>query len=507
MTECMRNHVKCSKNLSEPLWYPTRLLELQSSASKVTLIETSEKSACGPYATLSHSWGGADIFALRKDTIEEMKRGIDILQLLPTFVQALDVARSLNMKWIWIDSLCILQDSLEDWAKEAGLMKDVYQNAVVNIAATNSVNSYGGVYSLRIPAALENPVVTILNGVTNGCFVLFDVDYYRHQVDKGPLNSRAWVVQERLMSSRIIHFAHEQVFWDCYEMTSCESFPQGFHQWVSPQADALAMSRKVSGLFQDRSVEESIGAWGKIVGAYISSGLSFERDRVVAISGIAGFIGQKMHVEYHAGLWKTKMEMQMCWLLEESATKSPVATFRRAPSWSWFSVTGKVNYPEIGLYADYDVRLLAAVEDVRIEQQIDEQEGLYISGSLWLRCILNTIRIARGEAKGFAGLLAKFIRQVSWDHNFGLEDGTELYLVPLFEVAFGRSSEIRGIIIQRVSGDEQRFMRCGHVFIANGPGDEDEGEDGYSSCKSAIGKKSLASEGFDEEKGHLIELM
>lgn len=150
---CSRYHSTCNK-FRQPDWYPSRLLDLAQNSGEdtersISLIENQDAPLTGPYVTLSHCWGGATICKLEKDTLVQLKRGMNLEQLPKTFVDAIAVATYLRIRYIWIDSLTIVQDDEEDWTRESSAMEQVYQNSFCNIGATGSNNSHGGLFFER----------------------------------------------------------------------------------------------------------------------------------------------------------------------------------------------------------------------------------------------------------------------------------------------------------------------------------------------------------------------
>ena len=91
------------------------------------------------YIALSHCWGQTKVLVLMEHMLESMTRGIDWLRLPRTFQDAIVVTRRLGFRYLWIDSLCIIQDSHEDWIRESETMQNVYANCVLTVAA-----SWGG---------------------------------------------------------------------------------------------------------------------------------------------------------------------------------------------------------------------------------------------------------------------------------------------------------------------------------------------------------------------------
>lgn len=133
--ECKSSHDKC--RLEDTTWFPSRLLDVgQRDGSQLPrLIETTEPDVLGPYAALSHMWGRQIPLRTLQGNYEEMKLAIPMWKLSKNFAQAVIATRELKLRYLWIDSLCIIQDLPSDWNKEAATMHKVYSHAEVTIVA------------------------------------------------------------------------------------------------------------------------------------------------------------------------------------------------------------------------------------------------------------------------------------------------------------------------------------------------------------------------------------
>ena len=159
---------------------------------------------------------------------EEFMAGIPSSELPQTFQDAISVTRRLQIRYLWIDSLCILQDSPEDWDHESAQMHLVYGNAYVTLAADDSRNSSEGLFRDRFPS-LVTPIIvaTAWKEALAKKFVVIPRRFWSESVAESPLNRRAWVLQERYLSPRIIHFGETQILWECKSRDCCETFPDG----------------------------------------------------------------------------------------------------------------------------------------------------------------------------------------------------------------------------------------------------------------------------------------
>jgi hypothetical protein len=190
---------------------------------------TSDEGINGAYMTLSHCWSLSQSLRLTASTLESMESGLEMSCLPTTFRDAILVARALKIRYLWTDSLCILQDSFQDWSRESSMMGLVYANSCCNIAATWGSNSNDGLFVERDPHIVEHCVIPNLLDTYSVPHVLFDPLIVTRQIEDAPLNSQGWVLQERLISPRVLHFGAEQVFWDCQSCVASEAFQSFIH--------------------------------------------------------------------------------------------------------------------------------------------------------------------------------------------------------------------------------------------------------------------------------------
>ena len=163
----------------------------------VKLVISAEERSIGPYLTLSHRWGSAKLLKLTSANLEEMRREIPMSQLSKTFKDAIVVARTFGVKYLWIDSLCILQDSKEDWTKEVVTMCDVYRNSYCNLAAMSSENRFEGLFYERNGSMLATHSVALRKpgGGTAIYNLTIDCLLRKDEVQYAPLRNRGWVLQ------------------------------------------------------------------------------------------------------------------------------------------------------------------------------------------------------------------------------------------------------------------------------------------------------------------------
>lgn len=199
MQECLSGHQSCNKPpTAESTWYPSRLLQIGLD-NKIRLTCTADIPPIGPYVTLSHCWGKVPLIQLLRSNMEAFRLGITKDDLPKTFQDALVVTRRLGVSYLWIDSLCILQDKddLSDWAKESAMMGRVYSNSYCNISASAAVDSSRGLFFPRsatplCPLHITASIEIDSDDLRKKRYSLHNVLIWRKNIEESPLNSRGW---------------------------------------------------------------------------------------------------------------------------------------------------------------------------------------------------------------------------------------------------------------------------------------------------------------------------
>ncbi|KAL7628332.1 hypothetical protein AAE478_002532 [Parahypoxylon ruwenzoriense] len=241
--DCEKHHKRCNEASNKPRELPTRLLHIlppattgsseSSNDDPVIRIQTTESMKDDiKYVALSHRWGESVPFKLLNENYASCLNNIDFSGLSKNMRHAVLVARRLNFSYLWIDSLCIIQDSPSDWETEAAKMGDVYAGAFCTIAATGSPDGDGGCFQDRETVSFQPCEIGTSSRediMPEWIYIRRDsLSDFRNSVDRAPLNTRGWVLQERLLSRRILHFGAEMIYWECSQRAASELDASGF---------------------------------------------------------------------------------------------------------------------------------------------------------------------------------------------------------------------------------------------------------------------------------------
>lgn len=359
LSDCVRHHSKCGPEFSS--FIPTRLLDTGDATlcESPRIVSLAANGSALQYVTLSYCWGNnmPQKTKSTKQNINERMESISIEALPQTFKDAIAVVRQLGLRYIWIDALCIIQDSPEDWEREAAAMGEVYGNSLFTIAALSATGvtkgfgqgeSWAGkgkgfFYSRTDPEMTEKRPVYI---------------YARPRVSKdlpadNVLGTRGWTLQERELSRRILTYSSSVINWECKVGCWSNEVPWGILINSKLEGTHSILNRlKVSWGEDWKSF-----VWKHVISDYSSRMLTKEEDRLAALSGIAIALADVMGHEYAAGIWKRNVLADLLWKTRspsrgkqyEYPTRRPRAYI--APSWSWASVIGPVDWdPQASRY-------------------------------------------------------------------------------------------------------------------------------------------------------------
>ena len=340
-------------------------------------------------------WGKTPLYSLKTSTLKDFNTSIPLSNLTQSFRDAIEYTRRLRCRYIWIDSLCIIQDSLEDWERESMQMLDVYSNAWLTIAVTGFPDGLKGMFSTRPPNFDKRlPSFTIKSSssdtptVDTANYSCLDTNQWTEQVESAPLNRRGWVVQERVLSPRILHFGKSQIFWECNQNQASETYATGL-----PHSVRIGSLNKT-----DRGVNTVFPEWKVIIEAYSHGALTKQTDKLVAISGIARAIERNRSRattqkddagnprKYIGGLWSDYgLPDQLGWsasVMDGGGTNCTRLERYTAPTWSWACLNGAITWSVTANSGQHKIFRATTIPTVYTSPRSADEYGPVRSGVL-----------------------------------------------------------------------------------------------------------------------------
>ncbi|MCJ1295080.1 hypothetical protein MMC34_006641 [Xylographa carneopallida] len=339
--------------------------------------------------------------------LAEMQQRIEVSRLTKTFREAMEVTKRLGVRYIWIDSLCIIQDSElgVDWEYESKLMGNVYRHSSCNIAATKSLDGSGGCFTTRHVFDVRPCVVDASwTGSPGTKYTCDSSTQMTHDLKDSMLLNRAWVVQETILAPRTLHFGQHQMYWECLQLTTCETAPARRRFYANKlsllheswQNQPLAMFNVADPAFIDYHI------WGQVVTKFSHGGLTYpEKDKLIAISSIAKSLAIAAHDSYLAGLWCKPLAQQLRWVCN-SVPGQPCLrpeTYR-APSWSWASIDGPIIHPSYP-YKEQDSAVRIGDARVVPAKMGGDPFGPVVAG--YIRLVGTLVKLVYKRASEFEG--------------------------------------------------------------------------------------------------------
>jgi hypothetical protein len=346
------------------------------------------------YIALSHCWGSSQTYKAEKRSIEHRMKSLQWRDIPKTFQDAILTTHSLGFRYLWIDSLCIIQDDEDDWAMESSKMSHIYANAILTIAAAAAKDDTQGFLHGR------DHIGTAIAFSGENLAIKIREDIHHNRATTGPLVQRAWVFQERLLSRRILFYEEHEMVWECRMARMCECSSDLDHStyrvkmndmlFDEPDYSTVSLLGAYKFTQTNRANSETYRWWrGVVTPQYSRLQLTKPTDRLPALSGLAAAVQQKTQDKYLARLWLSDLTRGLLW---KPSTIARFPDVYLAPSWSWASVHGHITYRKMG---PSDVSF--EVIDTRIEQATVDPTGAVRCGELQLRCpvIPTTLQASR----------------------------------------------------------------------------------------------------------------
>ena len=406
-----REHRSC---FHRPEKLPPRVIDIGEvgGGRNPCLIETNGQK--GHYLALSYRWGATATIRTTRENLAAHREAIPLSKIPRTMQDAITVARRLGKRYIWIDALCILQDSQSDWELHAAQMHRIFANAWLVISADAAKDSMSGflkprnaleIASCQHPSLFEDEA-----GLPNKA-VCPRIPHAQYAVNYSELSSRGWVLQERLLARRIVHWGKYEVYWECRELDASERQPskcvpltertpstyadfRELRKAVQPDVRFAAYGKRgikvrktITHINQYISREKN-ECWYRIVEEYSKRTLTQPQDRLPAISGLASAVRShsKPRAKYVAGLWAEDLPHALLWrrvggspLQADRATADLSPDTFIAPSFSWAACPSSVVFCPVSSKAvKYCTQVLAYGTTPRGNDELGKLVGGWI---------------------------------------------------------------------------------------------------------------------------------
>ncbi|CAG8955843.1 hypothetical protein HYFRA_00011712 [Hymenoscyphus fraxineus] len=386
VSECNNQH-DCLQDQATRL--PTRVIDVGKGNDRILRLYCPTEDETARYTILSHSWGGISPFITLRNNIEARKEGFDIGELPNTFRDAVTFTRELGIRYLWLDSICIIQKDRNDWESEGQRMADYYSNAYLTIAASRAANSSAGFLhwtDTGRPRTIH----------CESYEVKFDILVYHHKYTGpecelgNPLYTRGWVFQEMILSPRVISYGAKELEWYCRRRNWCECFdviiPEKYREPTNPLLSHWTPEPHSPHWQKSRKEFSTLDfwPWGKVVEEFTKRDLTYDSDKLPAVSALASRFNEILKVPYLAGIWMKEPFDKFMWKALLWGADGPPGEFMTKPgppSWSWASVNRNINYSlffQASTLSNDCVTLIEANTQLRGTNPYGEVNGGYL---------------------------------------------------------------------------------------------------------------------------------
>ncbi|KAH8591318.1 heterokaryon incompatibility protein-domain-containing protein [Bisporella sp. PMI_857] len=426
---CLGKHGKSCLEVTKRA-LPTRIIDVgPANGSHEPWLRVTKREK-GEWVALSHCWGSTSNFVTDSGNLMARQRLISLKDMPQTFYDAVITTRQLGYRYLWIDSLCILQDDHKDWVAESVRMREYYKHAIITISADSASGDDVGFLNHR----RVDPEVCKITLASNveigvrteiGCPTFRDRDTY--------VARRAWTLQEFVLAPRSLLYTSEQIVWECHSRKYCESDDNSQADSWDDNIDCMKrffLTPFIGGdQFPDlQEFFDPYSRWYSLVNDYFSRDLTIKKDILPAISGLAREIQKQTGKTYAAGIWIEDIHKALLWT-NRGAGKAPEAYI--APSWSWAALEALpgVLSPTDDLYWNIVFHSYPEIEERRaslISHEIVMKEedpfGCVSSGSIWLRGRSLLARDWQGKTKPYLNSYKVPYKSHRWEGDMGLDN-------------------------------------------------------------------------------------
>lgn len=408
MHDCELKHQKCKPLVGQ---MPKRLIDVGSLNGRPPRLVMSMDLHKPDirYATLSYCWGGASLCTTKEN--EPLHRQEIPEQLFPPTLQdALTLTRHLNIQFLWIDALCIVQDDHAEWEIEASRMQNIYSGSSITIAATDADNGSVGCFSVNSAPEDESGAFLVVSniGEDSGTIVRVQPKDLRTFAEDSVLNTRGWVLQEMVLSNRIVHCMRSGLYWECRSECRTET---------GLVFDRSAMHLGAIPILPDDSRLDMNITWWEWMESYSRRRFTFPEDRIPALSGIVRHYQTATKDVPILGLWERSLHQDLLWMRVtkwvEGVDRTP-NLLPGIPSWTWLSCPYEIAFDFWGARRD----------ESEVHQTVQDHVKLIEWAMVWTsEPLASDVKSTRLVLKGPVREIVLSVAPGGKDHNPTYFDG------------------------------------------------------------------------------------
>ncbi|KAF7361575.1 HET-domain-containing protein [Mycena sanguinolenta] len=335
LEECTTKHPDCPSYSLRPL--PSRVVDVGDSTQPSRLLLTHGVAA--PYVALSYCWGSPQQYTTTCANIAAMTEAIDTSLTSTTIAHAITATRRLGLRYLWVDALCIIQDDESDKRTEIACMRDIYKNAYCTIVVESAADSAEGFLLPHSDIMLPKYHLPFL-GADGECGAVYlrPSESYDYHPQASAINTRAWTLEERLLSPRKLIYTSKQVRWECQS-----------HHALYTLLDAHRLHNATQFEYPEPTLTGTAKLkrfWDLLLNEYSARECTNPKDKLRAFGGLAAeFHNVFPEDRYVAGLWREWVFVDLLWTTHGDMPLRPRPARYRAPSWSWAAVDSPVLSP------------------------------------------------------------------------------------------------------------------------------------------------------------------
>ncbi|KAJ8113820.1 hypothetical protein OPT61_g4140 [Boeremia exigua] len=463
---CTYQHEKCVTSDMKDSFFPKRLIKL-GPFDRLILPQSPVR-----YAALSYSWGSLKQHVTTSNNITSRFSRLDSQQLPMILRDAIQMTRNLGLEYLWIDSICIVQDDKSDWAREATTMADIYSNAYIVLAATTASDvTEGFIRQRKSPVDIHSLADHNHRIITKARTLNTHYTYGSElELSDYPLSKRGWALQERALASRTLHFLPDELFFECRSAMACECgyFPNnddwfGFSSLWPPSAADIDITPYTDFNFAHK--------WNSVICTFKMRSLTYNDDALPALSGMARRTLPLDPGGYFAGIWERGIGFQLGWAAENSCF--PLTEVQKEhqvsrPTFSWTKCPGPLSMG-IMTYGMRSICTLISGHSVPLAGDIYGQvervsltlRGLVICGSDLLKRVLQTTPVGYHHLKLRFDTGQKFSEDKLYK---GLEEACDWSTVLCFGLTVDHKDQVvEAMLMLQSVPEEDAFIRIGVV--------------------------------------------